>query len=214
MVTWFPYDDDNRGVPNEMLTIAMCTNETISPVKVNFFPEKIPSNLDGYPVRVATALWEPFIGYRRNFSHDSEIVELDVRDGIETKIIRMVAAKLNLTLQFRYLIYFKLKRIIISYKNTIRVNLNTRSLEIDGKTIKTDGIFKDMFLRNADLAVCTIRPAVQLHSVFDHTVQYMQVHIYVILNVRIYNSIEIIIPGRITLVRSKISTERAMERIN
>lgn len=56
-----------------------------------------------------------------------------------------------------------------------RTHFLARSLSITNKTIKATGMFLDVYLRNADLCICMVRPDNKLHSVFDFTIQYTQV---------------------------------------
>lgn len=71
---------------------------------------QIPTDLNGFPINVATYLWTPFVMHRDQklfsnvsvFNGENGIVILDLSEGIEIQILRVIADTLNLKLIFRY----------------------------------------------------------------------------------------------------------------
>lgn len=71
--------------------------------------------------------------------------------------------------------FFSLGKECNSKISKYRSHFVARSLEITNKTVKTTGMYTDLYTRKAELCVCMVRPNIELHSVFDFTIQYMQV---------------------------------------
>lgn len=64
------------------------------------FSLQIPLNLDGYPIVVSTALWDPFVNTPAHIPNE-KVALMNLEDGIEIQIIRLIAAKINLNITFR-----------------------------------------------------------------------------------------------------------------
>lgn len=70
---------------------------------------------------------------------------------------------------------FNLSTVSINLIILYRVHLQARWGGIGDKNFSGAGMYFDLLARKADLAMCTVRPDIQLHARFDHTIQYMQV---------------------------------------
>lgn len=148
---------------------------------------QIPSDLNGFPFHVSTYLWTPFVMHRdqtlftnvSDLNDENSIIVLDLTDGIEIQILRVIADTLNLKPIFRYiLVNFSLCVIKILHF-FVRVHLRERlgdvTLHYENRSGQGIGIIGDLITDKADVALCSVRPDNLLHELFDHTVQYMQV---------------------------------------
>ena len=102
ILTWFPYEKGNcDGTHNEFLQLGVCENSKIVPDEVNVFPTKLPKNMNGCPVKIATIIYPPYILPPSKGQNKGNNVNLT--NGIEIQIIKSIAKQANFSPKFHVL---------------------------------------------------------------------------------------------------------------
>lgn len=103
--TWFPYVWPHcAGVPPPHLIDVWSSEERRFVRGAEFFPEKELKNLSGCTVTVSTVIWPPFVQCNYLPKIDEDVLETDAEfltDGLDVKIMRLVAERINLTIRYR-----------------------------------------------------------------------------------------------------------------
>ncbi|GFG29016.1 hypothetical protein Cfor_02573 [Coptotermes formosanus] len=101
LYTWFPYETSSCVEPTQIVRIGQClpdTNGQLSTSKF-LFPNKIPNNLRGCPIRVSTSELTPYV-ISTNVYEDADGNTVYSYRGLEMEYLLLVAEATNLTLAF------------------------------------------------------------------------------------------------------------------
>lgn len=155
ILTWFPYAKGNcEGDHNEFIQLGICEDSKIIPDGVNIFPEKIPVNMNGCPVKIATLIYPPYILPALNGKNLGNNVNLTT--GIEIKIVQSIAQQANFSPKFH---------ILDESENWGRIFPHNKS---------GTGMMGEFMKHHTDIAVGSLKPDYERHKTFDFTVQYME----------------------------------------
>ncbi|CAO1421445.1 unnamed protein product [Diamesa hyperborea] len=155
ILTWFPYAKGNcDGTHNEFVQLGVCENSTIIPDGVNIFPAKVPVNMNGCPVKIATLIYPPFIfppSKGQKVGNDVNLTK-----GIDIQIIKNIAKQANFSPKFH---------VLDESENWGQIfPLNNSGTGMMGEFMK----------HRTDIAVGSLKPDLERHKTFDFTVQYME----------------------------------------
>lgn len=151
---WLPYENNDCGTNfNNIQEIDSCDFGKFKKNTV-LFPEKIPRNMHGCPLRVITVIWPPYV-----LSSNDKIVndesEIDLRNGYEVLLIKVLAHKMNLTVKF------------YSFEQPE----NFGYIYSNGTST---GLIKKLILRESDVGIGAMYPSEIRHKYLDHSVPYLQ----------------------------------------
>ncbi|KAJ4432605.1 hypothetical protein ANN_21228 [Periplaneta americana] len=100
--TWFPYTkpSGNCGHINDVIVLDSCESSTRERLRsnVNLFPEKIPNNMKGCPLRIATGHVPPFVIFK-GFKEYS--LNFSTVDGLDIRMLQEIITVLNLSIALR-----------------------------------------------------------------------------------------------------------------
>jgi hypothetical protein len=99
--TWFPYNGRHCAEPVEAVLIAQCVGGSDGQISTNgnLFPNKIPNNLLGCPIKVAVVDVAPYVMLTENYTEEGGNTVYRFR-GLEIEYLLLVSEVLNLTLDF------------------------------------------------------------------------------------------------------------------
>ncbi|XP_021941935.1 uncharacterized protein LOC110840925 [Zootermopsis nevadensis] len=101
LYTWFPYHMGSCGeVGDAVLQVEwVCEHNGRFSGDVNLYPERVPKDLMGCPIRVASVGIEPYLILTDNYTRNDGSVEYKLT-GLSVEILRVVCKKMNLTTIF------------------------------------------------------------------------------------------------------------------
>ncbi|CAO1443385.1 unnamed protein product [Diamesa serratosioi] len=153
--TAFPYARGNcEGNQDHFLQLGICQDAKIIPQGVNIFPVKVPANMNGCTVKIATLIYPPYILPVQNGQNWGNNV--NITNGIEIQIIKAIAKQANFAAQFHVLDESENWGQIFPHNST------------------GTGMMSAFLKHQTDIAVGSLKPNLERHTVFDYTVQYMQ----------------------------------------
>jgi hypothetical protein len=99
--TWFPYKGRHCAEPVEVVLVDQCLPENGGQLSNNetLFPNKIPNNLLGCTIKVATFHFPPYVIQTDNYTEASGNIVYKFR-GLELEYLLLVSEALNSTLAF------------------------------------------------------------------------------------------------------------------
>jgi hypothetical protein len=98
LYTWFPYQSGHCGQVKEIILLDRWTEGKFSN-NVHLFPSKIPNDLMGCPIRVATIHYPPFVILTTNYTDIDGSMTYKFR-GLEIEYLLLITAAMNLKVQF------------------------------------------------------------------------------------------------------------------
>lgn len=100
LYTWFPYEMNICAKPTQVVLMDRCTSDNGQPFNGKpLFPNKIPNNLQGCPVRVSTSELIPYVISTTNYT-DSDGNTIYRYRGLEMEYLLLLAEATNLTVVF------------------------------------------------------------------------------------------------------------------
>jgi hypothetical protein len=99
--TWFPYRAGSCAEPTEVVLLDHCLLDGKGKLSkdVSFFPSKVPNNLNGCPLRVATRHYEPYVILTDNITDANGTTTYSYR-GLNIEYIRLFSEATNMTVDF------------------------------------------------------------------------------------------------------------------
>lgn len=155
ILTWYPYDANNCGrEERNFVYIGECMFGEILPKSAIIFPDKIPLNMNGCPVKIKMVAWPPYTIQPISISNAHE--GLSSLEGVEIDLIRTIGIHANFTAQFT------------SFKEP-------ENWGIIFSNGSGTGLMKSLMMQEAEIAVGKLTPTLERHKAFDFTIQYMEV---------------------------------------
>jgi len=101
LYTWFPYERSDCAKPSEVFLVGQCLPDNNGKFSSNasLFPDKIPNNLHGCPIRVSASQLIPYVISTSNYTDSDGNVVYTYR-GLEIEYLLLVAEAANLTMLF------------------------------------------------------------------------------------------------------------------
>ncbi|PSN35821.1 Ionotropic receptor 209 [Blattella germanica] len=100
--TWFPYDLRNRLTEYDQIRqikrwkLNTKIDSLLFFYNTSIYPQKIPDNFDGYPIRVSTFEYEPFIMFPQTTKNNI----ITYGDGLEIRLLNVIVKMLNVSSVF------------------------------------------------------------------------------------------------------------------
>jgi hypothetical protein len=100
--TWFPYKGGHCADPVEVVLIAQCLSASNGQLNTNesLFPNKIPKNLQGCPIKVGAIIVDPYVILTENSTDTTGNAVYRFR-GLEAEYLLLICEALNCTLEFK-----------------------------------------------------------------------------------------------------------------
>lgn len=155
MYTWFPYQPPS-GLCGELRNVVHINSWILNKEgghflqNSNLFPEKVPHNLKGCPLRASTFEFYPFIICDK---HSGNRTNASIIDGFEIRLIQSIAEHMNMTL-------------------LLRVQPGDERGGIQLKNGTWTGLRADIVYGEADIIFASLLRKLEDHLVFDVTVNY------------------------------------------
>jgi hypothetical protein len=101
LYTWFPYEKSVGAKPTQVVLMAQCLSDNNGQPSNNMplFPNKVPNNLQGCPIRVSTSELMPYVISTTNYT-DSDGNTVYKYGGLEMQYLLLVAEATNSTVVF------------------------------------------------------------------------------------------------------------------
>jgi hypothetical protein len=101
LYTWFPYETSICAKPTQVVLMDQCLSDNNGqPSNSTYlFPNKIPNNLQGCPIRVSTSELMPYVISTNNYT-DSDGNTIYKYRGLEMEYLLLLAESTNLTVVF------------------------------------------------------------------------------------------------------------------
>jgi hypothetical protein len=102
--TWFPYKGGHCAEPAEVVLIAQCLSGSIGQLTTNepLFPNKIPNNLQGCPIKAAVIDIPPYVILTEKYKQTGGNTVYKFR-GLEIEYLLLVNDAMNSTLDFHHI---------------------------------------------------------------------------------------------------------------
>jgi hypothetical protein len=99
--TWFPYRAGSCADPTDLVLLDHCLLDGQGKLSkdVSFFPNKVPNNLNGCPLRVAITHYEPFVILTSNTTDANGNTTYSYR-GLNIEYILLFTEAMNMTVEF------------------------------------------------------------------------------------------------------------------
>jgi hypothetical protein len=99
--SWFPYNGRQCAEPTEVVLVDKCENANGEQLfsKEPLFPNKVPNDLRGCTIKVATFQFPPYVIQTDNYTESSENTVYKFR-GLELEYLLLINEALNFTLSF------------------------------------------------------------------------------------------------------------------
>jgi hypothetical protein len=98
LYTWFPYESGHCGQVKEINLLDRWTEGKFIN-NIHLFPSKIPNDLTGCPIRVATIHYPPFVILTTNYTDINGNTTYKFR-GLEIEYLLLITAAMNLSVEF------------------------------------------------------------------------------------------------------------------
>lgn len=153
--TWFPYQSPS-GLCGELRNVVHINSWILNKEggqflqNSNLFPEKVPHNLKGCPIRASTFEFYPFVICDK---HSGIRTNASIIDGLEIRLIQSIAKCMNMTL-------------------LLRIPPGDERGGIQLKNGTWTGLRADIVYGEADIIFASLLRKLEDHLVFDVTVNY------------------------------------------
>lgn len=153
--TWFPYQSPS-GLCGELRNVIHINSWILNKEgghflqNSNLFPEKVPHNLKGCPIRASTFEFYPFVICDK---HGDIRTNASIIDGLEIRLIQSIAERMNMTL-------------------LLRIPPGDERGGIQLKNGTWTGLRADIVYGEADIIFASLLRKLEDHLVFDVTVNY------------------------------------------
>lgn len=96
--SWFPYEGELCGTDFQVKLIDQCRHGNFMN-NIDLYPNKVPRDLHGCPVRIRVLIWPPFVLPPPDGIIEDDKV-LNINEGIEVRLMLAIAKVANFTIQF------------------------------------------------------------------------------------------------------------------
>lgn len=98
LYTWFPYESGHCGEVKNIILLDQWTTGRFSS-NVHLFPNKIPRDLKGCPIQVATIHYPPFVIMTESYTNMDGSTTYMFR-GLEIEYLLLISAVMNINIKF------------------------------------------------------------------------------------------------------------------